>query len=214
LTKKITTAFDGGSISIRDFELFLADAEESTKLILANLQRAATLIQSFKQVAVDHSSEEKRNFNVLLYVREDIMSLAPRLRQSKAELMVDGDEDIVIYGYPGAISQIVTNLILNSLTHAFEGNDSGKIFINASIKDGSVLLDYEDNGCGLSDEAINKIYDPFFTTKRGQGGSGLGMNIVYNLVTQRLLGAIHCESELGQRTKFNISFPFHNGVNS
>jgi PAS domain S-box-containing protein len=214
LTKKITTAFDGGSISKRDFELFLADAEESTKLILANLQRAATLIQSFKQVAVDHSSEEKRNFNVLLYVREDIMSLAPRLRQSKAELMVDGDEDIVIYSYPGAISQIVTNLILNSLTHAFEGNDSGKIFINASIKDGSVLLDYEDNGCGLSDEAINKIYDPFFTTKRGQGGSGLGMNIVYNLVTQRLLGAIHCESELGQRTKFNISFPFHNGVNS
>jgi PAS domain S-box-containing protein len=214
LTKKITAAFGSGSISKRDFEVFLADADESTKLILANLHRAATLIQSFKQVAVDHSSEEKRNFNVLPYVREIIMSLAPRLRQSNAELKVEGDEDIVINSYPGAISQIVTNLILNSLAHAFEENDNGKISINASVKEGSVHLEYEDNGCGLSDEVINKIYDPFFTTKRGQGGSGLGMNIVYNLVTQRLRGAIHCESELGQRTKFSISFPFQNGVDS
>ncbi len=116
-------------------------------------------------------------------------------------------DDIKLKNYPGAISQILTNLVMNSLIYGFEGIESGEIIINGSIDNGNIYLSYSDNGVGMKKKTVKQIYEPFFTTKRNQGGSGLGMNIVFNLVTQKLNGTIECVSSPGKGTSFNIKFP-------
>ena len=118
-------------------------------------------------------------------------------------------EDLEIDSFPGALSQIITNLIMNSIKHGFEGMDKGTITIDIKRSDDNIMLLYGDTGRGISDSHLEKIFDPFFTTKRGVGGSGLGMNIVYNLVTQTLNGQISCTSKVGHGTWFEIEFPVH-----
>ena len=114
---------------------------------------------------------------------------------------------IVLYNYPGVLSQIVTNLIFNSLTHAYSPQDKGSIIIDFYREQEQVIFTYTDDGKGINPEDLSQIFDPFFTTKRGQGGSGLGLHLVYNLVTQKLQGTIECQSELGNGTKFMLKFP-------
>ncbi len=206
-TKKAKKLYDENSLKRKDFESYLGIAEETSSAILKNLIRSGELVKSFKQVAVDQSSEKQRNFNLKEYINEILTSLHPRFKKTSHTIESDIPADIEITSYPGAFSQIITNLIMNSLIHGFENIDNGKIFIKVIHHENTIELIYQDSGRGLEEEEKRKIYDPFFTTKRGEGGTGLGMHIVFNLVTQTLGGNIECESEKDNGVKFTIKIP-------
>jgi signal transduction histidine kinase len=190
-----------------DLEKYLDTAGQSSSMILKNLQRAAELIQSFKQVAVDQSSEERRAFAVKPYLDEILLSLHPKLKRTQLTTEIHADDGLTLDSYPGVFAQIVTNLVMNSLIHAYEPGERGHLVFNLKQKNNHFVFEYADDGRGISKENLSKIFDPFFTTKRGQGGSGLGLHIIYNLVTQKLGGTIRCESEVGQGTQFIIEAP-------
>ncbi len=179
-----------GEMTEADFNEFSENATEVLKATLASLRRAANLVKSFKQVAADQTHLEKRQFNVHEYVDEVLLSLRNQLKQTKHHIEVMIDETLVINSYPGAFSQILTNLISNSLMYAFDSQDEGLIQIEAKLEDGKFILVYGDNGKGIDKSIRDKIFEPFFTTGRGQGGTGLGLNIVHNIVTTQLNGTI------------------------
>ena len=129
------------------------------------------------------------------------------MKGTKHTVEIRGDESLILDSYPGALSQIITNLVINSLIHAYSPEDSGCIVIDFQAAGAEIILSYIDDGQGIPPESKEKIFDPFFTTKRGQGGSGLGLHLVYNLVTQKLQGAIACESQVEVGTKFTIVLP-------
>lgn len=205
--KEIDKKHTENTLSAEDFEEFLEDARSATHIIQNNLQRAATLVRGFKQVAVDQSSEERRQFDLSEYLQEIILNLHPRLKKTHHQIEMAIPDDITLNSIPGALSQIFTNLILNSLAHAFDRDESGHILISAKQENTITELIYEDDGKGMPHEIREKVFDPFFTTKRGTGGSGLGMHITYNLVTTTLQGSIQCISELQQGTRFIIRIP-------
>ena len=188
------------------FEGFLNQCEETEKLLTSNLMRAARLIQSFKKVAVDQSSEQEREFNLKQYLDEIVLSLRPKLKQTQLTVVNDVPDDIVLTTAPGAVAQIVTNLVMNSIIHGFKDTrEDGKITFSARVTDEHVEFSYEDNGAGMDEDTLKRIYDPFFTTRRSDGGSGLGMNIVYNLVTSKLNGYIETTSQLGHGLKVKMT---------
>ncbi|MFP4477334.1 MAG: ATP-binding protein [Desulfatibacillaceae bacterium] len=198
---------DSGEIRDGDLEKYMKTANEASSIILTNLRRAANLISSFKQVAVDQSSEDRRRFKLKEYIDEVLLSLHPSLKRTSHRITVDCPQDIEIDSYPGAFSQIITNLVMNSVVHGFEGMESGEIHMDVHTRDGDILFRYRDNGAGMEPETLRKMYDPFFSTRRTHGGSGLGMHIVYNLVTSTLGGQIECTSQPGAGTNFLITLP-------
>ena len=206
-TKKFAEVYASGKLSRTDFENYISIANESSTMILSNMNRAADLIQSFKQVAVDQSSEQKRNFKVKEYLKEILTSLHPKFKNTKFKINVECPEDFRMDSYPGAFSQIITNFLMNSLKHGFHDLQEGIINICITPNDREVTVIYSDSGNGIAPENLQKIFDPFFTTKRGQGGSGLGMHIVYNLVTQTLGGTITCSSEIDKGAQFQLELP-------
>ncbi|MEE3719657.1 ATP-binding protein, partial [Tumidithrix elongata RA019] len=206
-TRELEKAFKAGEMKRSDLEKFMEMNQQSGSIVQANLNRAAELIQSFKQVAVDQSSETRRSFPLKAYLEEVLVNLRPNLKRTKINVKIVCDDHIVLDSYPGMISQIVTNLVMNSLIHAYDPNDNGTILFAMSQQHERLVFEFSDDGKGIPPEHIGKIFDPFFTTKRGQGGSGLGLHIVFNIVTQNLQGTIACESQVGVGTKFVIQFP-------
>lgn len=207
-TRDFSKLYEENRMKKSDLESFVKSAQESTVIIQANLRRASELIRSFKQVSVDQSNEERRRFPIVEYIEDILRSLQPTIKKNKQNITVTGNRELTITSYPGAISQIVTNLVMNSLTHAFDPNDEGNMFVQIESYEGELRIQYKDDGKGMPNEVADKIFDPFFTTNRSQGGTGLGMNIVYNLVTQKLGGKIQCLSEPNQGTLFIINIPF------
>lgn len=207
-TGSLAFLFEQGSIKRSDLARFLTTAERSSQMALKNLERAVELIQSFKQVAVDQSSESKRVFNIQTYLEEILLQLSPKLKATAHTVVIEGDHQLSLNSYPGAFSQIVTNLIMNSLLHAYGPDDEGVIRLQFHRHDDQFVFVYTDDGVGIPPQNLGKIFEPFFTTKRGQGGSGLGLNIVYNLTTRKLGGTIHCESQLGQGTQLTLRLPW------
>ena len=199
--------YNEGRLTKSQFEEFLELIKESTSMILTNLKRAADLIQGFKQVSVDQSSERRRKFDLGGYLDEILISLKPKLKRLKHEVELECPEAVEIDSYPGALAQIVSNLVMNSVTHGFEDMEGGRIRIHVRAGAESVILRYMDDGKGMDRAQLEKIYDPFYTTKRGQGGSGLGMNVVYNLATRVLGGSIDCDSSPGGGVRFELEFP-------
>ena len=205
-SQDLSTAYAEGTMRRSTLDRYVQQAVEIGDMIVKNLSRAAELIQSFKQVAVDQTSGERRQFVLQGYIEETLQSLRPKLKKLPYSVEVHCDSELRLNAYPGAVSQILTNLILNSVIHGFEGRDSGHIRIEGSAEGDGVRLRYQDDGVGMSREARQRIFDPFFTTKRGQGGSGLGMHIVYNLVTRTLGGRITMP-ETSQGVVFDIHIP-------
>ena len=195
------------TLTRRGLDEFLDLAGQSSRIIVSNLHRASDLVRSFKQVAVDQSSDELRTFKLVDYVEETMLSLLPQTKKSPHEIKVTGNRDIVLTSFPGALSQILTNLVMNSLTHAFDDGETGEIRIDSSLSGQTAHIHYSDNGKGVSPEVLTRIFDPFYTTKRGSGGSGLGMHIVYNLATRKLGGSVVCESEPGQGISVHVTVP-------
>jgi signal transduction histidine kinase len=186
---------------------FAAVAREASQMILTNLQRASELIHSFKQVAVDQASSERRRFDLREYLDEVLLSLGPKLKRTPHAVALDCPPNLVLDSYPGALAQIVTNLLTNSLLHAYPDARAGRITISAARQGEDVRLVYADDGAGIAPEHLGRVFDPFFTTQRGRGGSGLGMHIVYNLVTRMLGGAIDLASRPGEGTRVTVTFP-------
>jgi signal transduction histidine kinase len=191
-----------------DLDNYLQDSKDFSKMAQDNLFRAADLVRSFKLVAVDQSNEEEKHFNLLEHINAVITTLHHEFKRTKITIQVDCPPELVITTLPGPISQIITNLTHNSRIHGFDdGKKAGKIKISAAEKSNQLTLIYTDNGCGLNEEQRTKIFDPFYTTRRNQGGSGLGMNIVHNLITQRLNGTIELTTTIGQGVTFKITLP-------
>ncbi|HPQ40086.1 MAG TPA: ATP-binding protein [bacterium] len=205
----------GGEMDIyRIAETTLDNLRESSRMIMTNLRRASELVNGFKRVASDQSHEERRAFNLRDYLDEILLSLRPELKKTSIEVKIRCPENLVIESYPGAISQIITNLILNALRHAYEEHSKGFIRIHVRQAYRHLLIVFSDDGTGIPEDILPKIFDPFFTTKRGKGGSGLGLHIIFNLVTNTLKGEIHCESQPGEGTRFVIRIPYSQLGNS
>ncbi|NRA85172.1 MAG: HAMP domain-containing protein [Gammaproteobacteria bacterium] len=186
---------------------FLDNSQQSTTLLLNNLNKASQLIQSFKDIAVDQTSEAIRDVDLHKYLNEVITSLQPKLKRTTHRIVVNCTEHIMIRCRAGALSQIFTNMILNSIIHAFDDKSDGVITISLSQSTQFIMIDYCDNGSGISPENLSSLFEPFYTTKRGQGGSGLGTHILYNIVTQSLHGTIVPHSAPGQGLGYKIKFP-------
>ena len=206
-TQTFINAVRGGQLKRSVLNNYLELAEESTQLMLSNLHRAGDLIQSFKQIANDQSCLERRCFHLQNYIEEIALSLDPQLKQTPHTLTVEGDETLIVESYPGALAQIATNLVTNSLTHAYSPSEAGQLRFDIRQEGDKVKIEYEDNGCGIAQENIDKIFEPFFTTARHRGGTGLGLHIVYNLVTQKLQGTIDVRSKINEGTRFIVTLP-------
>ncbi len=204
LTKNITAKFEKKEMSKNDFKEYSKDAMELANLIYSNLKKTNYLIKSFKQISVDQTSEEKREFKLNNYINEILISMNNVLKQTNITVIVKEDEEIFLNSYPGAFSQIFTNLIFNSLKHGYQKDDVGTIIIQLKKEKNKTLIIYTDDGKGIEKENLSKVFNPFFTTNRNDGGSGLGLNIIYNIVTSQLQGSISCESIINTGVKFTI----------
>ncbi|MBI4806695.1 MAG: HAMP domain-containing protein [Desulfovibrio sp.] len=211
-TRQTQTLYDSGKITRAEFQEFMNTVETSAKIIADNLARASELIRSFKLVAVDQSSEEKRVFRVKEYLDQILLSLRPRLKRTKHTVDVTCDESLEIESYPGVFYQIIVNFVMNSLVHAFPEDFAGRIAISATVENNGLTLVYSDNGLGMDEPTLARIFEPFYTTSRKSGGSGLGLSIVYNLVTRTLGGEIRAASEPGKGTVFTITVPLGRGT--
>jgi len=207
ITKNIKKEYNQDLITEEAFKDYLIQCEDLSETISSNLFKTAQLVKSFKQVAVDRDSEEKREFNLSDYIKEVISSLNNIIKKANVEIIIECDEGISILSYPGAYSQLITNLISNSIEHGFKDKDSGVVCIKVSREINSLSLIYTDDGIGISEENKVKIFDPFYTTNRFKGGKGLGLNIIYNIVISNLKGNIECACEKDKGAKFIISLP-------
>lgn len=210
-SRTMSEKFGSGVLTKSDFSGFVDELSEGTVMINKNLERAAELVKSFKMVAVDQSNEDVRDFNIKEYIESVLLSLKPKLKRTKHKVELDIPESLTVETSPGAISQIITNLIMNSLIHGFEGMEEGVITIRVQQDNGFVTLDYEDNGKGIPESMKETIFDPFVTSARHKGGSGLGTHILYNLVTQVLGGNVYLRDKQEPGVHFFIRFPDHYG---
>jgi signal transduction histidine kinase len=198
---------EAGAMTEDSLNAFLDIIDQSLRIMTTNTQRAAALVRSFKQVAVDQSSGDLRSFNLGAYLHEVLLSLQPKLKGRPVKVDIECPKDLVLESYPGAVSQIVTNMVMNSLVHGFEEGQAGCIGIRAALDDGMVTLEYSDDGIGMDQDTLGKLFDPFFTTKRGNGGSGLGAHILFNLATGALGGTVRVQSAPGKGLQYDLKFP-------
>lgn len=204
---KLEAAYDAKTLTGQDMSMFISEARQTTSLLSNNLNRALDLLASFKQVAVDQTSQAERQINLHTYVTEVIASLMPAFKRTQHTIELICEQPIIIICPPGAIAQIITNLIMNSLNHGFDGIDQGNITITLSMDENDVNILYVDNGNGIDQKHIANHFDAFVTSKREVGGSGLGTHIMFNLVTQTLHGEINLQSAPNQGVSYAISFP-------
>ena len=228
--RRLSRQLSAGELTRSGLDRFEHVARESTDIVLRNLRRADRLVKSFKQVAVDQSSEERRVVDLGLSLEDIVTTLGPSLKNTGCHITLDCPQMIIVETAPGALYQIITNLVMNSITHGFakseerirdgEGHDTAsdggearpearmeqpnEIRIDVRRDAAQIHIDYRDNGSGMEESVRVRIFEPFFTTRRGKGGSGLGMHIVYNLVAQSLRGSIECVSAPGQGALFRI----------
>lgn len=199
--------FEANNVKRADLANFVASQSDGCSMVLSNLRRAEELLTNFRQVAADQASEQRREFDLATMVREIISTLTPTIKRHTHRVVVEIPAGIVMDSQPGPLGQIVINLINNAYLHAFEGRSDGVLTIRAAVEGNQVQLHFEDNGVGIPEENLAKLFDPFFSTKIGKGGTGLGMAIVANLVQKTLGGHIAVRSSVGVGTRFDVSIP-------
>lgn len=206
-TRTMDTAAKAGQLKRSDLMHFIEQVAEGAGLLQSNLERAVKLLADFRQVAADQASEQRRIFDLAGVVGEILHTLSPSLKRHPHRVVVDIATDIAMDSQPGPVGQIVINMVNNAYLHAFENRTDGLLTISARCEDDRVKISFVDNGVGMSTEQMEKLFEPFFSTKIGKGGTGLGMAIVRNLVTKTLGGSISVESDLGKGTRFNVELP-------
>ena len=208
ITKDIENKYTTDVMTQEEFEKYLNASRKLANLININLERTSHLIKSFKQVAVDQTSEKERQFELKQYIDDTIFSLNNIIKKTNLTIEIKS-KNININSYPGAYSQIITNLIINSIQHGYEEKEKGTISIDISKENNTLYLIYKDDGKGISKENLPKVFEPFFTTNREHGGTGLGLNVIYNIVTNNLKGTIKCNSKEGYGVEFRIIVPLN-----
>lgn len=191
-----------------DLEQFVNDTGLAAEILIRNLTRAGTLVSSFKQVAVDQTSSQRREFQLQEIVSEIVLTLNPTIRASGCDIATVVEDGLWLDSYPGPLGQALTNLINNAIIHGFGAGQKGRIEITArALRPERVEIAVRDHGKGIDTDNLRRIFDPFFTTRLGQGGSGLGLHIVHNIVTGLLGGQVEVDSQLGQGSVFTLRLP-------
>ncbi len=204
---ELSEKIQAGNISRAEFDRYLKHYNSCTELILKNSARASALITRFKKIAVDQESFEKRLFYFVEYVEDIIFTLQPKLKNTQIAVRIECTDDFEVINYPGAIAQIVSNLVLNALIHGFDKNVKGQIIISIEKQGEMIVMNVTDDGKGIEESDLSKVFEPFYTTKRNAGGSGLGLHIISNIVTNTLHGRVSCSSEVGVGSCFHLEFP-------
>lgn len=207
ITEDIKEKYKSNNMSEGDFESYLEETQKLSTIISLNLERTSEIIKNFKQVAIDQTSEQRREFNVNNYINGILLSVSTITKSKDIDIKINCDEKLEIISYPGFLSQILTNLIINSVRHGFKERNKGTILIDVKFKNNIIELIYKDDGVGIPSENVPKVFNPFFTTSRNSGGTGLGLSIIYNIVTSNLNGFIQCKSNKDDGVEFHISFP-------
>ena len=204
----IQKAMKDGSLKRSEMEQKLDIIDQSSKLMFKSVTQAAELIKNFKRISIDQSTDDLRDFDIKEYIQEIVQTFHNKLKHIPAEVEIVASENTLIYSYPGVFAQILNNLINNAILHAFEENPTNaKITITIEKLEKSLHLTFSDNGKGIDTSIKEKIFEPFVTTKRNSGGTGLGMNIVYNLVTQKLSGTINIMSKPNEGSTLDLLLP-------
>ncbi len=207
-TAQVRKLLDDNNLKYSELSDYLESATESTRIIEQNIRRATDLLKNFKQVAVDQTSERRRSFSLSVMIDELVATLRPQLKHTPHILEVDVPPHLLMNSYPGPLGQVITNLVMNSLSHAFEPDESGLLqLIVRKIDDDHIEMEYSDNGRGIAVDIRSRIFDPFFTTQLGRGGSGLGLHIAYNIVTDMLGGDIRLDEKTRKGVRFIITLP-------
>lgn len=218
INDKMVSSAVGGQMTKSQLLEYFHTLDETSKILNSNLYRASELVKSFKEISIGQVTEDRSQFNVKEYLEMILLSLKHEYKRTGHQIVVECSDLLVIDSYPGVFAQIFTNLIMNALIHGLSGRENGTIRIQVTTEKGSLLtpegivkeqlrIVFSDNGAGIAKENLSKIFEPFFTTNRTQGGSGLGLSVVYNLITGKLGGKIACESKVGEGTTFNIILP-------
>jgi len=207
IISKLQQDINAQKLSKRTIDNFIGNAQHSIDLLSNNLQRAAELISSFKQVAVDQTNDKVRLINLAKYLDEIIQSIHPKLKKTNHSIKINCDPHIEIFTHPGAIAQIVINLIINSIIHGFHNINRGEITIDVSVEQQRLVLLYRDNGAGINSEELEQLFNPFYTTQADKGGTGLGTHIIKNLAVDTLNGSIDAHSEPGEGLSYRMIFP-------
>jgi PAS domain S-box-containing protein len=204
----LAMAFEKGELRRSTLHKFTENAMRGTEILMRALTRASELIRSFKRVAVDQSSDQRRQFDLKTTLQEVCLTLEPMYKNTAYQLQLVVPNDVEMDSFPGALGQLITNFVSNALQHGFEGRTTGKMQVRAELTSpDQVAVHFIDDGIGMSGDTRNRVFDPFFTTKLGQGGSGLGMNIVYNIVRDVLGGEIDIASSPGSGTHITVTLP-------
>lgn len=206
--KHFKEEFEAGSLRKSSLEGFVDGVEEAASLLNTSLSSAVHLVQNFKQVAADQTSSQRRNFDLKIVLEEVISTLIPRLKHTRYSMSIEIPKGITLDSFPGPLGQVVTNFFTNAVNHAFTDGQAGTMLISAhSLSDDETEIIFEDNGKGIPKELHKKIFDPFYTTKMGEGGTGLGLNLVHNIIVKILGGSLSVESAPGEGTKFIVRVP-------
>lgn len=206
-TLTLQKKMDGQQLKKSDLDHYLTAALETTTILNDTLARAARLVNSFKKVSVSHTADYTTLFNLTEYIQSVLLTLKHEYKNSGHQIVFDEEQAFWLSSDPSLFSQIFTNLIMNALIHGLADETKGTIQINLTSLEEGFSIDISDDGKGIEAEALTHIFDPFYTTNRGGGGSGLGLSIVHNIVTERLKGTIHCKSTPGSGTAFHIELP-------
>jgi signal transduction histidine kinase len=207
-TQKIRENFDNNKLTRSEMENYFDGMEKASNLNTNALERVIELLNNFKQVAADQMVGEEREIDLVHYIEEVMSTLSAEMKRFRVSYQYSGESELIITTIPGALAQVLTNLVTNALKHAFEGKSVGNIIIELSkTEDNEAIIVFKDDGHGMTQHVLDNIFEPFFTTKRNSGGTGLGMNIVYNIICQKLEGTIKIESELEQGSNFYITLP-------
>ncbi len=210
-SKKMEDEFNDDNVTKGDLRKFLEIINEASNLSYKSLSVSAELIEAFKKVAVTRGDEQKRWLNVKEFINEILSTLKTKLAVTNPYINIVVEDDLQVHSYPSAYYQIISGLVMNSLDHGFEFNEGGEISISITQEQQYIKIEFYDDGKGMAPDEVSRVFNPFFTTKRGTGGTGLGLYIIYNLVTQKLGGTIECESEPNKGTLFKMVFPIEGG---
>ena len=202
--------FENGKITKNRLKEFNQHLHVGIDLLVKNLEKAIGQIMRFKQISMDQASEQRRQFDLKEIITDNVSILLPQFRQTPHRIVVDVPDGIMMDSYPGPVGQVISSMVLNSLVHGFSNDMQGVVTICAKREDAQRLqLTVTDNGKGIPAKNLKQVFDPFFTTRLGQGGNGLGLNIVFNMVTLTLGGSITVASQEGVNTAFTIHIPLN-----
>ena len=208
LTNDLKDKYDSGVMTTEDFEKYLVSTSEITELVHSNLNKSAQIVKSFKQITASQMDEDKRTFNLEERISDALISINAMIDKCRLKIVIrtNFNEEITINSYPDAISQIVINLVINSISHGYDENMTGEIEIKCRKNKEKISITYKDDGKGIPENNVDRIFDPFFTTDRKSGSKGLGLSIIYNIITLQLKGSIICGSNIEKGVEFIIEF--------